>query len=244
MNYSNTYEEAQRILAQMTKLDPSSEKYGTLMARYKSLCATYIAFIKADLENVKQNEDSTRWEMEFKAKHDKEKLDDAFRKEELDHKIKKAEQDETFRSRELDHKIKQDALDEEFRQKEMDLRIDESDEKTVIENNKIQMEQNRLDAEYAKIEVERERNSIEQEKIKTDKTKLVNEDIVQLIKSGSDILQTSMKIAGGVLVSRISAKVMLALAKSIVSEEEKGNLVYSKILGLIQKPNLWNMKLF
>ena len=63
------------------------------------------------------------------------------------------------------------------------------------------------------------------------------------IGSAESLVSNIIKVGGGVFQSYVAGKCMLAVARGLLSDEESGKLVFSKVLGFIQKPSLWSFRI-
>ena len=212
--------ELSRILKTLESISPKAEEYGVLLGRYKTLCAIQMSARRNEADTNKRFDDEEFRNREFEAKQTREKVEQELRRQDLDFRINQAES-------EFKHKR------EEFaRQCAMD------DVRTQVENEKIQLEQSRID-------MEAERNSIEREKIKNERIKMANETGQTVIKTAGDIVTTAMKVSGTVLVTSLGIRYMQSIAKGILSDEEAGRLVNSKLFSMLKTPNIWSsFKLF
>lgn len=161
---------------------------------------------------------------------------------------KKIEADIEYRDKEFEAKRIKDQVDAEFRDREFDWKVqkdaDDYNAKVDCENNRVKLEQQRIDIEYEKIDLDKERIDIDRNKILNERAKIADDVITTLLKTAGDAIQTSMKVNAHLETYAIGAKVMLAFGKGILSDEQSGNLVYSKLIGMIPKPNMFNFKLF
>lgn len=160
----------------------------------------------------------------------------------------KAKADKAHRDLQYRNQIEKEQREMEFREKEFDYRkekdVDDYNARVDFENNRVTLEQQKMDIEREKIEVEKERIKNERSKIDTDKAKVASDSVTSVAKTVGDIVQTSIKVTGAIATTEVGAKVLLVMARSVLSDEQKGNLVFSKVLGYIPKPNLFNFKVF
>lgn len=221
----NLYMETHRVLDEMTQTNPLSEQYGVLLGRYRALCTIRVSLEKGFAEAKKIEADIEHRNKEFEAKKNKDLAD--------------AE----FRDRDFDWKVQRDT-------DEFNAKIDMENQKAIFEQQRIDMEnqrfafeQQRINLEHEKIDVDKERNGIERNKILNERIKFANDDAATFLKTAGEVLQTSMRVSAHLMTYAMGAKVMLAFGKGILSDEQSGNLVYSKLIGMIPKPNMFNFKL-
>ena len=217
---SSIDKELSRILKTLESISPTSEQYGVLLGRYKTLCAVQMAARKNEADTNKRFEDEEFRNKEFEAKQTREKVEQELREKDLDFRINQAEC-------EMKHKR------EEFARQ------------CAMDDVRTQVEQSKIDLEAERIQTEKERNSIEREKIKNEQIKMANETGQTVIKTAGDIVQTGMKVSGTVLVTTLGIRYMQSIARGILSDEEAGRLVNSKLFSMLKTPNIWSsFKLF
>ena len=98
-----------------------------------------------------------------------------------------------------------------------------------------------FEQEMASARLEKEREDADEQRRMNEK-RLENDLKRDAIKAGDDILTTLFRGAVALGGSYIAGQVTMAIAKGIFSEETSGNLVNSKLMGFISKPNLFNLK--
>lgn len=151
------------------------------------------------------------------------------------------------RNKEFEARERKEAADNEFRNKELDWKIqkdaDEYNAKVIDENNKVAMDQRRIDLEYDKLDVEREKIEVEKKKVRNEAIEIGSDNLTDIVKVAADVLQTGMKVVTQCTITIIGAKITLAVAKGILSDEEAGKLHYSKLFALLKTPNPFSFKI-
>ena len=84
---------------------------------------------------------------------------------------------------------------------------------------------------------------MEKDKVKNDAIKIGSDGLTNTVKIAADVIQTSIKVVGALAGTAIGTKAMLAVAKGILSDEESGKLVYSKLFSLLKTPNPFGFKI-
>ena len=121
--------------------------------------------------------------------------------------------------------LEKQKVDETYRAKEFDFKTEKAN----------------FEQQQAKARFEKEREDADEQRRMNEK-RLENDLKRDAIKAGDDILTTLLRGAVALGGSYIAGQVTMAIAKGIFSEETSGNLVNSKLMGIISKPNLFNLK--
>lgn len=136
---------------------------------------------------------------------------------------------ESMRLNEFDLKSRQHELEDAHSQAEFKFK-----------QNKEQFEEELKRKQLEQEEAYKQRQFEQEQKAAAEK--MQNDIKIEAIKSAESVGTTVVKGCFGVAQSLIAGKVMLAMAKGILSDEEGNKLVLSKILGLISKPNVWTIR--
>lgn len=208
-------EEWSRIRNALKTKEPKAEEYKILLARLMN-----VEKIIADLDKA--------WFAE------------SMRLNDFDLKSRQNEQEEAHKQQEFEFKQDKEQFEEELKRKQL-----EQEEAYRQKEFEFRMNKERFEEELKRKQLEQEeaykQRQFEQEQ-KAAAEKMQNDIKIEAIKSAESVGTTVVKGCFGVAQSLIAGKVMLAMAKGILSDEEGGKLVLSKILGLISKPNVWTIR--
>lgn len=245
----NTNEEMKRILALMSETDPSTDKYAALLTRYKTLAAVQLSMEKSEREAVQQSNDAVNREKEFEARERKEAAENEFRNKELEWKIQKDADEYNAKVDFENNKVamEKNRLDLEYEKldverEKIEIEKEKARNNALVESNKAAMDQRRMNLEYDRLGTEREKIEVEKQKVRNEAIEIGSDKLTDVVKVAADILQTGMKVVSQCTVTIIGAKLTLAVAKGILSDEEAGKLHYSKLFSLLKTPNPFSFK--
>jgi hypothetical protein len=101
-------------------------------------------------------------------------------------------------------------------------------------------ESKRFEQDMARARFEKEREDAHEQQ-RVNEKRIENDMRREQISAGKDLLNTFLRSAFALGGSYLAAKVTWGIASGIFSEETEGNLVNSRLMGFISKPNLFNM---